>query len=310
MYQALCLIYLYLSNISICLSSYQQSIDQPAFLLLQFFSLDRIPFSAFVRSLAVVLLGLMLFRFGLCALYYIVQNRLLFINFFCFVLFCFCFFFAEPQDGTCWFRGNHNPYRMLFFLPLSIYVLTALSLVPVLVYKRAIFFTLKSSHIFFRMLLFVFVFVLVWIWPFALRLHQYALEGNNDMSPAPLVLMHDLAVASQGFFNFCVWLMSPSLQNYLFSYFCFVPRVAVRHHPLDACARDSDDPSRVHVTVVEDSSSSSSTPRDDPDDEILPPVRGRWRLCAASDADHDGNDTCEDTTTQEDLRQPLTRSAH
>jgi len=115
--------------------------------------------------------------------------------------------FGPSSDGTCWIEDDNSPYRLLFYIPLSFYMIASVLLLILLIRERKRL-RYGTGSTFPRMVAFTAVFVLVWVWSLLFR----AAEADNS-SPESLSYMHAFFVSGQAFFNFCVWITSPAFQT-------------------------------------------------------------------------------------------------
>jgi len=77
------------------------------------------------------------------------------------------------QDGTCWIQGSASAYRLLFYLPLTLYIAAAIALLVVISYRRhTIFGAANRRNILWRTSAFVVAFVAMWLMPCAFRWYQ------------------------------------------------------------------------------------------------------------------------------------------
>jgi len=112
-------------------------------------------------------------------------------------------------DGTCWIQGRHNIYRLLFYIPLFLYLISALLLFVYIIRFRTIL--QNPNHLVTRMIAFVATFVVLWLWISIIFIWEFATDSD---APDFLLAMHCITLAGQGFGNFCVWSSSPALRGF------------------------------------------------------------------------------------------------
>eukprot|EP01133_Synstelium_polycarpum_P019979 gene19979-23941_t len=111
---------------------------------------------------------------------------------------------GSSGDGTCWIAGSNSLLRLLFFVPLLIYIaLSVASLITASVFTKS---SSLSDHdrkgMLIRMSSYTVVFILCWIGPVAHRIAQLSGvpdRGSND--PTALALIDAISVSIQGFMN-------------------------------------------------------------------------------------------------------------
>eukprot|EP01006_Ploeotia_vitrea_P042054 TRINITY_DN66601_c3_g1_i1.p1 TRINITY_DN66601_c3_g1~~TRINITY_DN66601_c3_g1_i1.p1 ORF type:complete len:419 (-),score=190.85 TRINITY_DN66601_c3_g1_i1:89-1345(-) len=120
---------------------------------------------------------------------------------------------GPSQDGTCWISGKQNYWRLVFYAPLFLYIMTALALLAYLCkYREFIFAGGGAARLRARMIAFVLCFVIVWSWPCAFRLFEFFTETKeHQSSPMLLVALHDFMNGIQGFVNFMIWMTTPTM---------------------------------------------------------------------------------------------------
>eukprot|EP00753_Platysulcus_tardus_P010115 PLAT2494.9.p1 GENE.PLAT2494.9~~PLAT2494.9.p1 ORF type:complete len:226 (+),score=49.50 PLAT2494.9:361-1038(+) len=121
---------------------------------------------------------------------------------------------GEIGDGTCWLSGSTNAYRGLWYIPLTVYMLFAVSL---LIYALKKMGTRggKWKRTTRRMFFFVLAFVGTWIFPTLNR----AVTFFNPSAKFPLWyhMVMSFVFAGSGLINAIVWLSSPAIRDKLLS---------------------------------------------------------------------------------------------
>lgn len=115
-------------------------------------------------------------------------------------------------DGTCWVASNHDPFRLLFFIPLLFFfALSLASLVLCFLRTQGVAGLSDASRrgVVLRMSVYTGVFLLCWSGPLAHRIYLLA-STNEEEGPESLKTLDACGIAIQGFANAMVWLTNPS----------------------------------------------------------------------------------------------------
>eukprot|EP01114_Cavostelium_apophysatum_P012650 TRINITY_DN2883_c0_g1_i1.p1 TRINITY_DN2883_c0_g1~~TRINITY_DN2883_c0_g1_i1.p1 ORF type:complete len:621 (-),score=131.11 TRINITY_DN2883_c0_g1_i1:100-1962(-) len=117
--------------------------------------------------------------------------------------------YGESFDGTCGIKGDDNPMRLLFFVPLfAAFIFAIASLIYSLrTFTRGLGESqqFRRGH-FVRQTLYVLIFIVFWSGPFILKISQYAHKDN------PIIKYFSaVGVSGQAFMNALVWLTHPSI---------------------------------------------------------------------------------------------------
>jgi hypothetical protein len=118
----------------------------------------------------------------------------------------------------CWIKGHGDAWRLLFYGPLLVYIITAIALlVQILRKHQVIFVGIYARRSLSRMIAFVVVFVLIWLFPLCLRWYEFIFESADDdeKPPKSLIILHELCTGSSGFANFVVWATCPAVQEFI-----------------------------------------------------------------------------------------------
>lgn len=116
------------------------------------------------------------------------------------------------NDGACWIRDDKSPLRLLFYLPLIVYMAAAAVLL-VRVFSRRVVFQSggRKNRALLRMVAFVATFFAVWSLPLGMRLYQYGRSGGH-IGEGWVVAVR-VCLSGQGLANFCVWITSPAFAD-------------------------------------------------------------------------------------------------
>lgn len=142
--------------------------------------------------------------------------------------------YGSAGDGSCWIRGDRDPLRLLFYLPLACTFVVA-SVLLWRVRKLRVGFervgAVSAAGSFSRMILFVIAFFVVWSSSFVLRVYNIFSKADP---PAALLVIHRCCISSCGFVNCVIWLTSPAFARL---------HMAIRRC-CPCCARIVQDPSK------------------------------------------------------------------
>lgn len=120
--------------------------------------------------------------------------------------------FGMSEDGTCWVTGDRNPFRLLFFVPLTICIFASFAIL-IIIFGRVIKITdlrqenhlPKAAHR--RMASFPGIFLATWIYPFLVAIFQWFGVKRSNI----LFILYAAAIPGQGAFSFILWISCPLL---------------------------------------------------------------------------------------------------
>lgn len=111
----------------------------------------------------------------------------------------------------CWVHGTQNPVRLLFYTPVVVSLLFAVTLLLYVFLSAASTKLGKSmGRVLNRLMAYVLVFAAVWLFPIIDRL--WPLMHGGAHSPLWLSMLHSFSLSAMGAANFAVWSTSKPLR--------------------------------------------------------------------------------------------------
>ena len=133
-------------------------------------------------------------------------------------------------DEECWITKQHASFRMVLYGPMMVYVAFACYVLVTAVCNCRSLPRRARSRTLCRMLAFVLTFAALWSIPFVDRVLGL-LQPDKD-SPEWLQILKNVAIASSGLANFCVWASSADIRSKV------MEELRLPHCPCDAVGPD------------------------------------------------------------------------